>query len=113
MRLHVNVLQRLMVSINSALVPMQVLALFCASLEDVHKLPVREMVASVGVSFLLKKATGVAPATAQHPDPPQMHHSAFGMAFLSQAASAQVPESTWLSSAQKHVIVTPPTQKAL
>ena len=44
MRLHVYVLQRLMVSIYSALVTMQILAPFHASLEDGHKLPVRNMV---------------------------------------------------------------------
>ena len=56
MRLHVYALQRLMVSIKSALVTMQILVPFHASLEDGHKLPVRNMVPSLsGGEFLAEE----------------------------------------------------------
>ena len=56
MRLHVYVIQRLMVSIYDALITMQILALFHASLEDSHELPVRNMVPGFcGGEFLAEK----------------------------------------------------------
>ena len=56
MRLHAYVLQMLMVSIYSALVTMQILATFHTSLEDGHKLPVRNMVSSFcGGEFLAEE----------------------------------------------------------